>query len=298
MDDNKKALQVAFKNELDLKTVLANQYQKQIVNFFGDQKKALRFLSGVVAAVQRNPKLLECTGESVINSFMTMAQLGLMPSDVSGEAYVLPYKNKKNIGGKWTEVMEAQFQLGYKGLVTLFYRAGIKDIVAEIVYEKDDFNVTNGVITHSPDVFSDDRGKPRGAYCIVRLTNGGIVSKVMSEKEIMGIAARFSKSFAGDGKDKSPWNPKNDPQLWMWRKTVLRQCAKLVPQNDTIIEAIAKDDADSVIGDRLPEAKKAEETLTMGAILKKPEEQDHAESTTEGPGKEAGDAAADQGSDE
>lgn len=284
---------VKFENELDLKKVLAGEYRKQIENYFGNEKKALRFLSGVIAAVQRNPKLLECTPVSVINSFMTMAQLGLMPSDVSGEAYVLPYKNKKNIGGKWTEVMEAQFQLGYKGLVTLFYRAGIKDIAAEIVYANDPFEVVNGAIKHTPDVFAADRGKPRGAYCIVRLANGGVVTKAMSEKEIMDIAARFSKSFAGDGKDRSPWNPKNDPQLWMWRKTVLRQCAKLVPQNETIIEAIAKDNEDSIIGDRLPEAKENVAALTMGAILKNPDDKEHdqgesTETGEQGAGKEAG----------
>ena len=61
--------------------------------------------------VQRTPKLLECTPETLLNSCMTMASLKLMPSGVSGEAFVLPYKNKG--------VMEAQFQLGYQGLVTL-----------------------------------------------------------------------------------------------------------------------------------------------------------------------------------
>ena len=111
-----------FANANDLKTVLAANYQKQIVNYFGDEKKALKFLSGVVADVQRTPKLLECTPATLINSYIVMAQLEFMPSDVSGEAYVLPYKNQG--------VMEAQFQLGYKGLVTLFYRAGVNPIVS------------------------------------------------------------------------------------------------------------------------------------------------------------------------
>src|SRR3990167_1366559 len=93
-----------FKSENDLKVILAKQYQNQINNFFGDPQKSLEFLSNVVASVQRIPKLLECTPESLINSFMVMASLKLMPSAVSGEAYVLPYENKR------AGTVEAQFQ--------------------------------------------------------------------------------------------------------------------------------------------------------------------------------------------
>lgn len=275
-------------NENDLRNLLATSYLKQINNYFGDDKKALRFLSGVIAATQRNPKILDCTPQSVVNSFMTMAQLGLMPSDVSGEAYVIPYSNSKKVGDKWEKVMEAQFQLGYQGLVTLFYRSGsVKDIVAEIVYEKDDFKYTNGRIEHSPDVFADDRGKAKGAYVIVRFNNGGVVSKVMSKKEILGIAEKFSKSYGADKKDKSPWTEANDPQLWMWRKTVLKQSAKLVPKNESIIQAIGEDNKDSVIAERLESAKSTQELLTMGHI-----EKPYDDKKKEGCDKESEDATA------
>lgn len=285
---------VAFNSVNDLKTVLAANYRKQIENFFGDEKRALRFLSGVVSAVQRNPKLLECTPVSVINSFMTMAQLELMPSDVSGEAYVLPYNNKKKQTDeegkvKWIAVMEAQFQLGYQGLVTLFYRAGARSIVSEIVREKDEFSYINGVIRHEPDVFSDDRGKARGAYCIVELHSGSFVSKAMSAKEILGIGKKFSKSFSSDH---TPWNEANDPQLWMWRKTVLKQLAKLVPKNERLVQAIAEDNRDSTIGDRMKLAEGASASLTMGNALRNHAENNNQEkedgTPPEGPDTDAG----------
>lgn len=225
----------------DLKVLLAKQYQAQIVNYFGDNTKAMKFLSAVTSAVQRTPELLNCDPVTVINSFMTMAQLEFMPSDVSGEAYVLPYKGK------------AQFQLGYQGLVTLFYRAGAKSIVAEIVKAKDKFSFVNGVVGHQPDVFAEDRGEAIGAYVIVELQQGGIISKVMNKKDIMAIGQKFSKSFKSDY---SPWNEKNDPELWMWRKTVMKQIAKLIPKNETIYKAIAEDNKDSNIADRMEKAKK------------------------------------------
>ena len=49
-----------------------------------------------MSSVQKLPALLECEPLTVVNSFMTMAQLGLMPSDVSGEAYVLLAPKLKN----------------------------------------------------------------------------------------------------------------------------------------------------------------------------------------------------------
>lgn len=237
-----------------LKAMLATNYQKTLNNYFGNEQKALEFLSGVITAVQANPELLNCNTASVINSFMRMASLKFMPSEVSGEAYVLPYKSKNG--------MVAQFQLGYQGLVTLFYRAGVRSIASEIVHKKDKFTYVNGMVEHAPDVFSSDRGEAIGAYVIVELQGGGKVSKVMSKAEILAIGQKFSKSFTSDY---SPWNPKNDPQLWQWKKTVLKQCAKLVPKNETIYKAIAADNEDSIISDRLKEAKQESESIKMAA---------------------------------
>ncbi len=248
---------VKFNSTNDLKVVLAKNYMNQINNFFGDEKQALKFLSGVMSDVTRIPKLMECEPSTIINSYMMMAQLELMPSGVSGEAYVLPYFNKDK------GVTEAQFQLGYQGLVTLFYRAGIRSITAEIVYENDNFSVVNGEITHKPDYFSD-RGKAKGAYVIVELQAGGKISKVMNKEQIMDIGKRFSKSFASKY---SPWNEDKDPDLWMWKKTVLKQVAKLVPKNETIYKAIAEDNKDSIIADRLEDATEESKSMKMGNLL-------------------------------
>lgn len=280
----KKMTQLIIKSEQDLKVALAGEYRKQIENYFGDDKKALEFLSSVVASVQRLPTLFECSPVTLINSFMMMAQLKLMPSGVSGEAYVLPYRNKG--------VMEAQFQLGYQGLVTLFYRAGVRSIVAEIVYDNDKFSYHNGVLSHDADPFSDDRGKAKGAYVVVELQAGGKVTKVMSKKEIMGIGRQFSKSFDTTF---SPWNEKNDPQLWMWKKTVLKQAAKLVPKNETIFKAIDEDNKDSIIHDRMNQAKVESSSLKMGNLLKDGKEKNTSKKPQAAPENQDGPSGAESG---
>lgn len=238
----------------NLKSFMATNYLNQIKNFFSDEKQAMKFMSSMMSAVQKNEDLMKCEMHSVVTSFMTMAQLGLMPSDVSGEAYVIPY------GGK------AQFQLGYQGLVTLFYRAGGQNIRAEIVRKNDVFSYENGQIQHKIDIFKSnaDRGEIVGAYAIATV-NGGEICKAMNITDIIDIGKKFSKSFTTKF---SPWNTSNDPEGWMYKKTVLKQLAKMLPKNETIFKAIAEDNNDSIIADRLNGAMTESKGLQMGELLK------------------------------
>jgi recombination protein RecT len=240
MTENKTEKSVVLKNETDLKVFLHKNYINQIKNFFGNEKQAMKFLSSVMSDVQKMPKLLECDPTSLINSYMTMAQLALMPSGVSGEAYVLPYNNKTG--------MVAQFQLGYQGLITLFFRAGGTSVRAEIVREHDTFSYENGQIKHIIDITQSngDRGKAIAAYAIA-MVNGHEIAKAMNAKDILAMGSRFSKSFKSQF---TPWNEENDPELWMWKKTVLKQLGKMLPKNETIYKAIAADNEDSIINDR------------------------------------------------
>ena len=271
-----------FKDDAQLRAVLSSdKYRKQIDNFFGDNQKALEFYSNVFAEVQRNPKLRECTAPSVINAFITMASLKLMPSGVSGEAYVIPYKNQG--------VMEAQFQLGYQGIVTLLYGAGAKSITSEIVRKNDIFRIVNGKVHHEIDPFKtrQERGDAMGSYAIIVTQNGGTVEKFMRMDEILKHAARFSKSFNSDF---SPWKANNDPEGWMPRKTVLKQAAKLAPKNERLFRALDEDNKDSTVSDaRLEAAKVASEDIKMGNLQthdntnedKKNKEKDEANETPE-----------------
>lgn len=243
---------VPFKSELELKSFMAKNYLTQITNFFGDDKQAMKFMSSMIASIQKTPALMQCQPMTLINSFMTMAQLGLMASDVSGEAYVLPYGDK------------AQFQLGYQGIITLFYRAGGQSVRAEIVRAGDEFSYENGIVKHKIDILKSNkqRGEAVGAYAIATV-NGIEISKVMNHEDILAMGQKFSKSFSTSF---SPWKLANDPEMWMWKKTVLKQLAKMLPKNETINKAIAADNEDSVISD----LKKLENknNLSMGNFIK------------------------------
>jgi len=251
---------LALNNIADFKRVLVGNYKNQIEAQLKDPASAKAFMANAMSVMQATPKLIECTPHTVFNGLMIMASLRLMPSTVSGEAYIIPYKNKG--------VDEAQFQLGYQGLITLFFRAGIESIDGVIVYEKDHFELNGTQIVHRIDhkLRKKERGERVGAYTKV-IYKGTTTYRYMNGGDILDHAAKFSKSYKSEY---SPW--KNDPEGVMWLKTVLKQHAKFLPKNETISNAIALDNKDSVIADRedtntrAVAAKRDSESLTMGAM--------------------------------
>lgn len=221
-----------LKDELRVQKVnILNSY------FNRDKEKTLKFLNAVAHCASTTPKLLECSQDSIITAFMKCAEYNLFPSSVSGEVYILPYFNK----GK----MEAQFQLGYKGIIALLDRVGIK-IYADIVKEKDTCEITSGMdqnILHKYPLTA--RWEAIGVYAIAIDKNGEKIMKYMSKDEVL----EFKKFSKGKIEEYSPWNPKNDPELNMWRKTVIKQISKNLSLSAEVYEAIAKDNEEGSIED-------------------------------------------------
>lgn len=208
---------------------LVGDYQKQVSNYFmGKKDEAMKFMSAVINSVQKTPELLKCDKASLMQSFMTCAEYQLYPSNASGEAYVLPYAGK------------AQFQLGYQGVITLLYRNGIDTINTNIVFENDVFEYEEGLtpkLVHKPTF--KNRGEAIGVYAIA-VVNGQKIFKVMGKEDVMKFKT-FSKSGTSQY---SPWNEKNDPELHMWRKTCIKQLAKVLPKNNVIAKALEKDNSE------------------------------------------------------
>lgn len=231
----------------NFKQELMSAHYKTLVNFMSNEENANKFMSAVVYSVQKTPKLLECDRTSLMNAFMTCAEFGMFPSSASGECYIIPYEKKKKVGTQWvTDRVDAQFQLWYQWVVTLLYRAWIQSIRTEIVRKNDVFKYVNWEIHHEIDFMksSADRGEPFACYAIAKVNWQEIV-KVMNKDDILKFKA-FSKSAWSEF---SPWNEKNDPELHMWRKTLIKQVSKTLPKNELFSKAIEADNQDSTISD-------------------------------------------------
>lgn len=213
-----------------------------------------RFLRIAYTALRINPKLADCTPQSILGALFQAAQLGLEPN-VEGQAYIIPYTNTKYVNGKKTYVTEAQFQMGYKGYIELFYRHGAAlSIDMHTVYENDVFEYSYGTdsyIKHCPKF--KDRGSVIAFYAVARLRNGGSIFKVMSVDECLEHGKTHSKCYITKEWDKenncyvkvdphfepnSPWAKDFNA---MCKKTVMIQLNKVLPKSIELQRAIAMD---------------------------------------------------------
>lgn len=189
-----------------------------------------RFTRMVMSALSTTPQLNDCTPESFLGAMMTAAQLGLEPNTPLGQAYLIPFRNKG--------VLEAQFQLGYKGLIDLAYRSGEVELVqAQCVYANDKFDYQFGLepkLEHIP--ADSDRGELVKVYALFKTKSGGFGFEVMSVDDVKKHAAKYSQAF---NSNYSPWK-KNFEE--MAKKTVLKKCLKYAPLKSEFARGISSDE--------------------------------------------------------
>ena len=225
------------KQQAEMKSTEKKTMQQYIKSMEGEIAKALpsvitpeRFTRIVLSAISVNPKLGTCTPESFLGAMMTSAQLGLEVNTPLGQAYVLPYNNKG--------VLEAQFQLGYKGLIDLAYRSGEVEVIqAHIVYENDEFECEYGLdpkLTHKP--ADKDRGEPVKVYAVFKTKSGGFGFEVMSMDDVRKHAAKYSKAYNSGF---SHWKTNFKE---MAKKTVLKRVLKYAPLKSDFVKAAVQDE--------------------------------------------------------
>lgn len=189
-----------------------------------------RFTRIVLTALSTNPKLAECTPQSFLGAMMTAAQLGVEPNTPLGQAYLIPYFNKKR------GVMECQFQLGYVGLIDLAHRSGEVNVIqAQVVYEQDYFEYAYGLdstLNHIP--AKSDRGVPVFVYALFKAKNGGYGFEVMSIDDIRTHANKYSQAVSS-----GPWVTNFEE---MAKKTVLKRVLKFAPLKSDTARAISSDE--------------------------------------------------------
>lgn len=191
------------------------------------EKNTTRFISSVVSAVQANPNLARCTNQSILTVALQGEALQLPPSPQLGYYYFVGYKNKKQVNGKWVEVEEATFQLGWKGMLQLAIRSGLyKSIVVNEIKEGEiDFNpITEEMVLHPiKDPAVREATETIGYYGAFELMTGFKKQLYLPSEAIKAHAERYSKSYRYDlksGKQSSIWSTNFDA---MAKKTVLRQ---------------------------------------------------------------------------
>ena len=212
---------------------LINYMKPEIQRALPKHLDADRVARIAITTIRSNPKLQECNPYSFLGALMQSSQLGLEPNTPLGQAYIIPYKNSK------LNTMEAQFQIGYKGLIDLAYRSGqFKSIYAHEVFENDLFDYEYGLdqkLVHKP--AAEDRGKVIGYYAIFHLQNGGHGFAYMSIQDVEAHAQKYSQAVQKGWS--SPWKTNFDE---MAKKTVLKKVLKYAPLSVEMARDVSADE--------------------------------------------------------
>lgn len=188
--------------------------------------------------VRKVPALGKCAPASFLGAVMQCAALGLEPGGSLGHAYILPFNKRGKVDGEWKTVStEAQFILGYRGMIDLARRSGqIVSLESRAVYKADKFHVELGLhptLTHTPAWDVDDRGPLTFVYAVARLQGGGVQFEVMSRTDVERVKAQAKA--ASDG----PWVTHYEE---MAKKTVIRRLFKYLPVSIEVQRAISLDE--------------------------------------------------------
>ena len=223
--------------------------KKSLAAICAKHLNADRLTRVVLTAANRNPKLLECTRESLWQAVMDCAALGLEP-DALGRAYLIPFEKKKRQGSEWvTDKVLCQLVIGYRGKADLVYRSGlIESLQAQVVYSGDRFEFDYGInekLSHTP-ALEGDRGKPIGAYAYAKIKGGGFKMDWMTVADINRIrdrsngyqqAVRTAKQY--NKPINSPWESDWDE---MAKKTVFNRLAKMLPMSAELADNLERAD--------------------------------------------------------
>ncbi|MBC2594916.1 recombinase RecT [Ruficoccus amylovorans] len=196
-------------------------------------KRAPQFVSSIVQLTQTNTMLMRAEPKTIIAAAITAATLDLPINQNLGYAYVVPYKTD----GKY----QAQFQLGYKGLIQLAQRSGQ-------FAQMNDFVVAHGALVEFDEITGvlrvdrargDDSKEPDGYGFYFKLLNGFEKTVFWPLAKVQAHAQRFSQAYSRGYA--SPWKSDFDA---MARKTVIKHAlSKYAPLSVEMQQAVNHDQA-------------------------------------------------------
>lgn len=179
--------------------------QKRFEQLLGDKSQG--FISSVLQVVNNNKLLQNANPNTILNAASTGAILDLPINQSLGFAWIVPYKG------------EAQFQIGWKGLVQLALRTGQYQRINVVEVYENQFTSFDALSEELDADFSiDGEGSVVGYAAYFKLINGMEKKVYWSKEKVIKHAKKYSQAY---GKKFSPWS---DPDQFdaMAKKTVLK----------------------------------------------------------------------------
>lgn len=166
-------------------------------------KKADDFVTAVVSLMNQDPALKDCQPMSFVSSALQAQSLGLSLNKTLGQAWIVPFKDKKmkDINPRTNEPYTmATFQIGYKGYIQLAIRSGQYRKINVLA-------IKDGELRHYDplneelhvDLIQDDVERECaptiGYYAMFEYINGFRKTMYWSKAKMAAHADRFSQAF-------------------------------------------------------------------------------------------------------
>lgn len=228
-NENAKALATAQGNNLGNLKNLLEKNKNVLASVLPKHMTADRMVKLATVAASKSAELLKCEPMSLLRALMDASQVGLEPFTPLQQAYIIPYWNNKK------GIMEAQFQVGYRGLVELVRRSDkILSIEAHCVYENDEFDCVLGNesrLMHKPK-WTGERGRMILVYAVAKMKDGACQFDVMGRNAVDEIRSKSKSGGSG------PWKDYYDE---MAKKTVIKRLIKMLPVSIETSKALSID---------------------------------------------------------
>lgn len=167
-------------------------------------RKSSGFLTSMMQVVS-DPKFSTVDPLSIYKAAVISASMDLVINNSIGHAYIVPYGN------------QAQFQIGWKGIVQLALRSGEYKTINVIDVYENQFKSFNTLTEEIEADFSVEGSGEIVGYCAyMELLNGFQKTVYWSKEKCEKHGAKFSKTYKYDS---STWKKEFDA---MARKTVLK----------------------------------------------------------------------------
>lgn len=214
-----------------------------------------QFVTSLVSLSNITPGLAKCDPKTLLYCGLKAASMNLPLDNNLGFAYAIPYKRKVMVDGKPVEIIEAQFQAGYRAFIQLaqrtsqYKRINVIDIRAGELVNWDPFTEELELCLIE-DIEKRDKQAIIGYAGMFELLNGYRKVSYWTREKVLKHAKRFSKTFG-----KGPWQTDFDA---MAKKTVIKDLlSKWGPLSTEMQEAVKFDQSvikkDDESGEEIPE---------------------------------------------
>lgn len=152
-------------------------------------KRSSVFATSLIQISNSNDMLAKADPTTLLNAALLATTLDLPINNALGQAYIVPFNNRKK--GR----VEAQFQIGYKGLKNLAIRSGqFKELISKEVYEgqvvEDD-----SFLGYHFDWKAKESNKVIGYASYFKLISGFESTLYMTVEEVDAHAKRYSQTY-------------------------------------------------------------------------------------------------------